>query len=98
MQIYAWRIVAGILVGYFGTWALAVAISLGVLFYRIPQVISCIKKGEILYLFGIFFATKAMSFLIPLWLTVLLVNGDAIITHLSGYLGTNFGQVFIRTH
>lgn len=98
MQVYVWRIAIGIVLGYFGTWVLAIVVSVATLLYRIPQIISCIKKGEIYYSFGIFFTTKALSFLLPLWLTVLLVNGDLIIAYFSSHFGTDFSQLFIRTH
>lgn len=98
MQVYIWRMATGVLLGYYGTWALALVVSVLVLLYRIPQIVSCFKKGEIYDAFGVYFATKSASFLVPLWLTICLLDGGAVITHLASYLGVDFSQLFIRHH
>lgn len=98
MSMYIWRIVLGIALGWYGTWVIALVVTVLVLTFRIPQVTQLVRMKELGPAFGLYFASKAASFLIPLWLTVLILDGGPLLTTLVSSLGLDLPNMFFRKH
>lgn len=95
---YLWRIAAGIALGFYGTWVVATIATVLVLIFRVPQVTELLRKTELYPYFGVYYATKAASFLIPLWVTIIVMDGGHFVNQIQQYLGFDFLNWFIRQH
>ncbi len=96
MSAYVWRIPLGIVIGAFVTPIAALLVSGVVLLYRIPQAVMLLLKGDIYPLLALYFISKALAFLVPLWLTVLVVHSDEVMRGLGQFIQTDYMQLLIR--
>lgn len=93
---YIWRCALGVLLGFYGTWVVALLATLASLVYRVPQVVKLLRGADLEPIFGFWCASKAASFLIPLWVTVVIMDGGKIVDMIKQYVGLDFISWFIR--
>jgi hypothetical protein len=98
LYVYLWRVAAGVALGFYGTWISAAIVTAVIFLYHIPLMVSSVRQGEVGGLVGLYLASKAASFLVPLWLTIMVLDGGFLISDLSDYFGISMGNLFIRSH